>query len=138
MTACFTLFLVAALGVFVTVTFVRWFEQTVAAVDGREWNKLAVLVLMPFTAWVFPSRVGAGRPTGVPRHEPVRGRGLPTAPPPMPSDDPPPGTPKEFIGPPVVPPKRAKASPDVDPDKLAKLRAKMREQGMLDDEGGET
>ena len=51
------------------------------------------------------------------------------------TDEPPPGTPKEFLGMPVVPPKSAKpARPPVDPEKLAKLKQKMREQGMLGDD----
>jgi hypothetical protein len=53
----------------------------------------------------------------------------------MPSDQPPPGTPAEFLGMPVVPPKKKTAKPAVDPEKIAKLRQKMREQGMLPDEG---
>jgi hypothetical protein len=35
---------------------------------------------------------------------------------------------------PVIPPRKKSARPAVDPDKLAKLRQKMREQGMLPDE----
>jgi hypothetical protein len=51
-------------------------------------------------------------------------------------DRPPPGTPKEFLGMPVIPPKSKKAkSAAVDPDKVAKLMKKMREQGMLPEEG---
>ena len=137
MTACFTLLLVAALAVFVMVTFIRWFEQTTDAVDDHHWNKLLVLILMPFTSWLFPSRSTAGRPTMVPRHEPVRGFGLNAPPPPMPSDTPPPNTPKEFLGMPVIPPKKPSAPKSaVDPDKLAKLKQKMREQGMLDEDKG--
>ena len=50
-------------------------------------------------------------------------------------DGPPPGTPKEFIGMPVIPPKKPGGQkPPVDPDKIAKLKQKMREQGMLNDE----
>jgi hypothetical protein len=134
--------------IFVMTTMIRWFEETMAAVDARWWNKVAVLVLMPFTVWLFPSRVSAGRPTMVPRHEPVRGFGKvkleddPPAGPPMPTDvpaaasqdGPPPGTPKEFLGMPVIPPKKKSARPAVDPEKLAKLKQKMREQGMLGEE----
>ena len=47
-------------------------------------------------------------------------------------DQPPPGTPKEFLEKPKIPPKKAKT--ELDPDKIAKLKAKMREQGMLGDE----
>jgi hypothetical protein len=51
-------------------------------------------------------------------------------------DGPPPGTPKEFLGMPVIPPKSNKPkSAGVDPDKVAKLMKKMREQGMLPEEG---
>ena len=86
-----------------------------------------------------------------PRHEPVRGFGtikskpatateeeIPVArvassppPPPPPDEGPPPGTPPEFLGMPVIPPKRKKSGAAVDPEKLAKLKQKMREQGML-------
>jgi hypothetical protein len=135
MTTCFTLLLLAALAVVLLVTFIRWFEQTTDAVDDHHWHKLTVLVLMPFASWFFPSKSTAGRPTMVPRHEPVRGFGLgPT--PPMPSDTPPPNTPKEFLGMPTIPPKKtATPKPAVDPEKLARLKQKMRDQGMLDDEG---
>jgi hypothetical protein len=109
-----------------------------------------LLVFAPFVVWLFPGRVGAGRPTPVPRHEPVRGfaavsktkaTAAQVTPPPAdipvaqvapPQDGPPPGTPKEFLGMPVVPPKKKPAP--VDPEKLAKLKQKMREQGMLGDE----
>ena len=81
-------------------------------------------------------------------HDPVRGFGpLPKAKPaPTPqatavsrrpgmTDAPPPGTPKEFLGMPVIPPRANRpARPPVDPEKLAKLKQKMREQGMLPDE----
>jgi hypothetical protein len=36
---------------------------------------------------------------------------------------------------PVIPPKKKPARPAVDPEKIAKLRQKMREQGMLPEEG---
>jgi hypothetical protein len=97
--------------------------------------------------------VSAGRPTAVPRHEPVRGFGpLPKEPAAAAdgsatpqaaggkstlagvTDEPPPGTPKEFLGMPVVPPKAKGSKAPVDPDKLAKLRRKMMEQGMLKEE----
>ena len=52
-----------------------------------------------------------------------------------PADGPPPGTPSEFLGLPKIPPKKKPAA--VDPDKLAKLRQKMREQGMLPEENDE-
>src|SRR3954463_3674166 len=111
---CFYTIVFLAGFVFVMVTFIRWFEQTAEAVDNRWWNKVSVLLMMPFAVWFFPSKVAAGRSTPVPKHEPVRGFGkvslepkpAPTesAPPPPPHavsqpslDQPPPGTPKEFL-----------------------------------------
>jgi hypothetical protein len=48
------------------------------------------------------------------------------------SDGPPPGTPKEFLGLPKVPPARPRgAKSAIDAEKIAKLKQKMREQGML-------
>ena len=157
MGTCFFVLLFLLAGLFTVATAVRWFEQTAEAVDERWWNKLTLLVLMPFAVWLFPSRVTAGRPSAVPRHEPVRGFGglpkggiaepvVPIAPPTgspptsaapagtAPTDGPPPGTPKEFLGMPTIPPKKAKSRPAIDPEKLAKLRQKMKEQGMLDEE----
>ena len=152
---CLTWLLLFAFAVFVMMSLLRWFEQTAEAVDQREWDKLALLVAMPFAAWFYRSKVGVGRPTAVPPHDPVRGFGpLPKEkPPPEPpeapprqeptprsrlpgvTDEPPPGTPKEFLGMPAVPPKSAKAPrAAVDSDKLATLKQKMREQGMLPDE----
>jgi hypothetical protein len=144
--------LLIGVGVFVMVSLLRWFEQTAEAVERREWNRVALLVAVPFAVWFFPSKVTAGRPTAVPRHEPVRGFGavpkertlaaadakpqaageatkLPGL-----TDAPPPGTPKEFLGMPTVPPKAKTPKAPVDPDKLAKLRRKMIEQGMLKEE----
>lgn len=161
MQGCFTWLLLAALAVFVMTSMLRWFEQTSEAVERGEWDRVMFLVVFPFGVWFYHSRVGAGRPTPVPQHEPVKGFGkLPKAPedvtptessPHRPAadaaglkglsgitDEPPPGTPKEFLGMPSVPPKptaSAQARAKVDPEKLAKLRQKMREQGML---GGET
>jgi hypothetical protein len=134
MTGCLIWFLFVAGAVFSIATLLRWFEQTADAVDGDEWKKVAILIACPFTCWMYPSRVSAGRPTAVPHHDPVRGFGkLPGSRTemPMPSDKPPPGTPAEFIGLPKIPPKKPKAS--IDPEKLAKLKQKMREQGMLDE-----
>ena len=143
---CLFWLLLFAFAVFVMMSLLRWFEQTADAVDQREWDKVSLLLVFPFAAWFYRSKVGAGRPTAVPRHDPVRGFGpLPKEKPgpqapatPAPSllpgltDEPPPGTPKEFLGMPVVPPQGAKPSrPPVDPEKLAKLKQKMREQGML-------
>src|SRR5688500_18564791 len=113
---CFTTILFLVGGVFVMVTMIRWFEQVTEAVEFAWWNKVFVLLAMPFTVWFFPSRVSAGRPVLPPRHEPVRGFGsrpkggivdpgaasaadAPTmAPPTAPAaDQPPPGTPPEFL-----------------------------------------
>jgi hypothetical protein len=151
MQGCFIWLLMLAGAVFVIMTLQRWFEQTAEAVDNNWWHKLLLLICMPFAVWLFPGKVVAGRPTPVPRHEPIRGFGTIKPPPqakassPMPppaqdveiptarvasaSDAPPPGTPKEFLGKPIVPPKKKPAA--IDPDKLAKLKQKMREQGML-------
>jgi hypothetical protein len=146
---CLVWLLLFAFAVFVMMSLLRWFEQTAEAVDQREWDKVSLLLVFPFAAWFYRSKVGTGRPTAVPRHDPVRGFGpLPkekpgAAPPPaekgprLPgvTDEPPPGTPKEFLGMPVVPPKGARpARAPVDPEKLAKLKQKMREQGMLPDQ----
>jgi hypothetical protein len=145
---CLLWLLLFAFAVFVMMSLLRWFEQTADAVDQRAWDKVFLLLVFPFGAWFYRSRVGAGRPTAVPRHDPVRGFGpLPKEKPaaqapagaagrlPGVTDEPPPGTPKEFLGMPVVPPKGAKpARAPVDPEKLAKLKRKMREQGMLPEE----
>jgi hypothetical protein len=143
---CFSTILFLAGFVLIMVSFIRWFEQTTEAVDNGWWNKIFVLVMCPFTVWFFPSRVNAGRATPVPRHEPVRGFGTlpkakaeplaeasePAAPVAPAVDQPPPGTPTEFLElPKVPPPKPRAASSSVDPDKIAKLKRKMREQGML-------
>ena len=157
--SCFTIILFLAGFVMVMVSFIRWFEQTAEAVDNGWWNKIFVLVMCPFTVWFFPSRVNAGRSSPVPRHEPVRGFGTlpkhspapaPAAPAPSTAptplavasdpaapvatapDEPPPGTPREFLGLPKIPPAKPRgAKSAIDPDKIAKLRQKMREQGML-------
>src|SRR5215208_1811547 len=72
---CFSwLFLVAG-GVFLVLSLIRWFEQITEAVQQGWWNKTALLVVFPFAVWFYPGRVVAGRPTAVPRHEPVRGFG---------------------------------------------------------------
>ena len=148
---CFSWLVFLVVAVFVMISLLRWFEQTSEAVERREWKRVGLLVVMPFAVWLYPSKVTAGRPTAVPRHEPVRGFGpLPKEPvaaaadrpatPQSPggvsklpgvTDEPPPGTPKEFLGMPVVPPKARAPKAPVDGDKLAKLRRKMIEQGML-------
>lgn len=129
---CFTWLLLLAGIVMLLASIVRWFEQITEAVDQRWWNKVLLLVIFPPGVWLFPSRVSAGRPTSVPRHEPVRGFGKVSLDEPQPNA-PPPGTPKEFIGPPKILPKPPSKRGAVDPEKLAKLKAKMREQGMLGD-----
>ena len=151
---CFTWLVLLGGGVMVMVSIIRWFEQTTDAVDAGAWDRLVLLVVMPFSVWFFPSKISAGRPTAVPRHEPVRGfgslgkkgGGVPFAdkapagagevrelPPRL--DEPPPGTPPEFLVKPVVPKKPVKkAAPD--PEKIEKLRRKMMEQGMLPKDEG--
>jgi hypothetical protein len=147
---CFSTILLLAGFVLIMVSFIRWFEQTAEAVDNGWWNKVGVLLMCPFAVWFFPSRVAAGRSTPVPRHEPVRGFGsLPKARATEPEktlaeaidparpiqtpipDQPPPGTPKEFLGLPKVPSLKPRTTSSVDPEKIAKLKQKMREQGML-------
>jgi hypothetical protein len=136
MTGCFYWLLILVAFIFMMATMIRWFEQTAEAVDNRWWNKLALLVLFPFGVWFFPSRVAAGRPVPVALHQPVMGMG---AAPKERTDSPPPGTPAEFLGMPKIPAKKARSAPTVDAEKLAKLKEKMRQQGMLrDDDQGET
>jgi len=94
----------------------RWFEQITEAVEQRWWNKVALLLFVPFASWAYPSRIVAGRPSAVPLHEPVRGFG--TLPKQKPVETPRP-----------VPPR--KGATTVDQDKVQKLRAKMRQQGLL-------
>ncbi|MBC8108235.1 MAG: hypothetical protein H7Z14_16735 [Anaerolineae bacterium] len=157
MSICFgALFLIVS-GIIVMISMLRWFEQTRDAVDSRNWSRLTLLVVAPPAVWMFPARVSAGRPIPIAKYEPVRGfGGLPKggivdpgavtaeqsiAAPARPeggaakqhaTEGPPPGTPPEFIGLPKIPPKKAPRA--VDPEKLAKLRQKMKEQGMLPDE----
>jgi hypothetical protein len=121
MTGCLSWFFVLALLIFVMASMIRWFEQTAEAVDNRWWNKLTLLVLMPFSVWLFPSRISAGRPIPVALHAPVMGMG--TAP--KARDEPP-------VEAPV--PKKPRAASGVDLKKLAKLKEKMRQQGMLRDD----
>ena len=146
---CFTTILSIVLGVFLLASLIRWFDEATEAVNNGWWNRVSLLLLFPFSCWFYPTKVAAGRPTPVPHHEPVRGFGSlpkskPTpapspqeqpraiAPPTTSDDQPPPGTPKEFLEKPKIPPKKAKV--ELDPEKIAKLKAKMREQGMLGDE----
>src|SRR3954453_13326612 len=133
---CFTTILAIVLGVFLLASLIRWFDEATEAVQNGWWNRVSLLLLFPFSCWFYPTKVAAGRPTPVPRHEPVRGFGSMPKTKPSPTatheDQPPPGTPKEFLEKPKIPPKRAKV--EMDPEKIAKLKAKMREQGMLGDE----
>jgi hypothetical protein len=136
-TGCFSWILAIGGLVLGIVSIIRWFEQVTEAVDRGWWNKTLVLVMAPPVVWLYPSRVSAGRPVPVPLHSPVMGMGsAPKAKGEAVADRPPPGTPKEFLEPPRIPPKKpplTKRAP-VDADKIAKLKQKMREQGMLDDE----
>ncbi len=133
---CLSTILAVVVGVFMLASLIRWFDEATEAVQNGWWNRVSLLLLFPFSCWFYPTKVAAGRPTPVPRHEPVRGFGsMPKSKPtptPASEDRPPPGTPKEFLTKPQIPPKKAKA--EMDPDKIAKLKAKMREQGMLGDE----
>jgi hypothetical protein len=146
---CLVWLLVLIAGIVLVMSLIRWFEQTLEAARHGWWNKLLLLVVCPPAVWFYPSSVSAGRPTAVPLHEPVRGFGLSKerktagagqpageAPqrvvPVADEDGPPPGTPAEFLVKPVVPEKPARRREAlVDPEKIAKLRQKMREQGML-------
>jgi hypothetical protein len=122
MTSCFAWLALLAFAIICMVSLIRWFEQITEAVDRGWWNKVIMLLLVPPTVWLYPSKVSAGRPTAVPHHEPVRGFG--TAP----------LKPKDAQAPTSAPapmPKR-KRSP-VDPEMVAKLKQKMKDQGMLGD-----
>ena len=146
---CFTTILTVVLGVFLLASLIRWFDEATEAVANGWWNRVSLLLLFPFSCWFYPTKVAAGRPTPVPHHEPVRGFGSipkskPSAAPSVEEqpraataastaeDQPPPGTPAEFLVKPKIPPKKPKV--EMDPEKIAKLKAKMREQGMLGDE----
>ena len=127
---CFTVILNAVIFIFVMVSLIRWFEQTIYAVDHRAWKQLGFLILFPFGAWFYPSRIAAGRPTPVPLHEPVRGFGSVPLTPGAPASAP---TGPAEAGPPLQvpkpPPMKRKSS--IDPAQIAKLKEKMRQQGML-------
>src|SRR5204863_2989657 len=96
----------------------RWFEQVNEAVEHRWWNKLIILIVVPPAVWLFRSRVSAGRPTALPQYEPAMGFGTtssrPRAQANAPSDAPPPGTPKEFMGIPEIPAKKKRGAAAVD------------------------
>src|SRR5437762_1133008 len=146
---CVSTILAVVVAVFMLASLIRWFDEATEAVQNGWWNRVSLLLLFPFSCWFYPTKVAAGRPTPVPRHEPVRGFGSmpktkpaetpePAAAAPKASstasadDQPPPGTMKEFLEKPKIPPKKPKV--ELDPEKIAKLKAKMREQGMLGDE----
>src|SRR3954466_7305768 len=137
---CFSTILAIVMAVFMLASLIRWFDEATEAVQNGWWNRVSLLILFPFSCWFYPTKVAAGRPTPVPHHEPVRGFGslpktkpvaapiaqdqAPAARPASTADDqPPPGTPKEFLGMPKIPPKKPR--PELDPDKIAKLKAKM-------------
>jgi hypothetical protein len=119
MTSCFSWLILLAGAILAMVSIIRWFEQITDAVDERMWSRVMMLLVLPLTVWLFPSKVSAGRPTAVPHHDPAMGFGVPA----KPGDAP-------------APPPRKKRAP-IDPEAIAKLKQKMKEQGMLDekDEG---
>jgi hypothetical protein len=119
---CFAWVLLVAAAVMVLVTILRWFEQITEAVEQGWWRKVVLLVVIPPSVWLYPSRVSAGRPTAVPHHEPVRGFGKV------------PLNPEAKSPGPIAPVKKPVKRSSVDPDQLAKLKQKMIEQGMLDDQ----
>ena len=128
---CFTVILNAGVFIFLMVTLIRWFEHTIDAVDHRAWGQLGLLIAFPFAVWFFPSRIAAGRPTPVPLHEPVRGFGSMPLTPGAPSKAQ--NAPTEAVPPlaqaPKPPPVKRKSA--IDPAQVAKLKEKMRQQGML-------
>ena len=63
MTGCFAWLLPAVGAVLVLASLIRWFEQTTDALDSRDWNKLTLLIVFPFSVWFYPSKFAAGRPT---------------------------------------------------------------------------
>lgn len=115
MTSCFSWLVLLAAAIFAMASIIRWFEQITEAVDARAWRRTALLLAAPLTVWWFESKVSAGRPTAVPLHEPVRGFGTGPA---MPADLPRP-----------APHRTAN-----DPGAVERLRQKMKQQGMLDDD----
>jgi hypothetical protein len=121
MTSCFSWLILLIAAILAMVSIIRWFEQITDAVDQRQWSRVSLLLAVPLTVWLFPSKVSAGRPTAVPHHDPVLGFGVA------------PAKPAEAPAPP--PPRKARAP--IDPAAIAKLKQKMREQGMLEekDEG---
>lgn len=116
MTGCFASLFLLAFAIFAMVTLIRWFDVVTNAVDHKAWDRVILLTLVPLLAWRYESTVSSGRPGFMPRHQPVMGFGDTPAKPP--------------------PPKKKKKA-GVDPEMIAKLKAKMKEQGMLEekDEG---
>lgn len=107
-----------ALFVLAIASIIRWFEQITDAVDERLWSRVMLLTAVPLTVWFFPSKVSAGRPVAVPLHEPARGFGAAPA---MPGNT-------------AKPPAKKKSRAAVDPEAIARLKRKMRQQGMIEDE----
>lgn len=116
MTSCFAWLLLIGFAIFMMVTLIRWFDVVTEAVDHKEWARVAILVLIPLTAWRYESKLSSGRPGFIARHQPVMGFGDVAAKPP--------------------PPKKKKKA-GIDPEAIAKLKAKMQQQGMLDEEESE-
>src|SRR3954451_12017291 len=114
---CFSMILVVVLSVFMLASLIRWFDEATEAVQNGWRNKVSLLLLFPFSCWFYPTKVTAGRPTPVPLHEPVRGFGSlgksKSSPAPAASaDEPPPGTPPEFLVKPQVPPRKNRPEMD--------------------------
>src|SRR5688572_12491203 len=72
---CVSWIIAVVLGVFTLTSIIRWFDEATEAVQNGWWNKVSLLLFFPFSCWFYPNKVAAGRPTPVPRHEPVRGFG---------------------------------------------------------------
>ncbi len=118
--SCVSVIFLAVAAIFTIVSMIRWYEQATEAIELGWWNKIFVLLACPFAVWFFPSRVAVGRPIPVPHHEPVRGFGtMPKAPAPPPQATTPPRAPA------------GKKKSGIDAEQVAKLREKMRQQGML-------
>ncbi|WP_428937927.1 hypothetical protein [Fontivita pretiosa] len=124
MTSCLTWLMLLAGAVFVMISIIRWFEQITEAVEEGRWSRVGILLAAPLTVWLFPSKVCAGRPTAVPLHEPVRGFGTSPL---MPQD--------AARGATRPAPRQRHA---VDPEMIAKLKQKMRQQGMLDNDDSDS
>jgi hypothetical protein len=117
MSGCFVWLVLLAFAILSMVSLIRWFEQITEAVDNGWWNKVTMLLVIPPTVWLYPAKVSAGRPTAVPHHEPALGFGV---------------APPSAGQIPKVPLKKKKRTP-IDPEMVAKLKQKMKEQGMIED-----